>query len=183
MSDKHDSGKKTGRPEKYRPEYCELVRRLMGKGESVAACCAEIGVPRQTFIEWQKRHPEFRDACELGKEDSQRWWEKLAMTIATGAAHQKRKEGETNVDHLKKANDKMIQFLMSRRFPDYYSKVNTESKVTQTIKTVVFETQLSNGAIRQSGNIQEVIEEINVDALIDEVTDEAWKSPNESDFD
>lgn len=81
----------------------------------------------------------------------------------------------------KNANPKMIQFIMSRRFPDYYSKVNSESKVTQTIKTVVFETQLANGTIRQSGNIEQIIAETNVDALIDEVTEEAWKSPNESD--
>lgn len=181
MSDQPAESKKVGRPEKYKPEYCELVRRLMGRGESIAACCSEIGVPRKTFLEWQQRHEEFRNACELGKEDSQRWWEKLAMTIATGAAYQKGENGSTKNDHLKKANDKMIQFLMSRRFPDYYSKVNSESKVTQTIKTVVFETQLANGTIRQSGNIEQIVEETNVDALIDEVTDEAWKTPNESD--
>lgn len=131
MSDQLNERKKTGRPEKYRSEYCDLVRRLMSKGESIAACCAEIGVPRKTFLEWQQRHPEFRNACELGKEESQRWWEKLAMTIATGAAHQKRKtkDGEaiTDHEHLKKANDKMVQFLMSRRFPDYYSKSNIDS--------------------------------------------------------
>lgn len=158
-----------GRPEKYKPEYCELVRRLMSKGETIAACCVEIGVPRQTLIQWQKRHPEFREACELGKEDAQRWWERLAMTVATGAAHQKRKTGDQNTDHLKKANPKMISFLMARRFEDYQARSKTEIKAdVNAVTTVVYQTQLADGVIRQS--ITDV--ETDMDKLVDEVMEE-----------
>jgi hypothetical protein len=106
--------KVNGRPTKYKEEYCQLIRNFMSGGMSIAACAAEIGVSRKILNDWANRHPNFRVACDAGKEDAQRWWEALAMGVATGA--------NATHDVYKKANHGMIMFMMSRRFPDYYAK-------------------------------------------------------------
>jgi transposase len=66
-----------GRPTKYAKKHCETVLSLMKKGESVTACCAEIGIAKDTFYNWVKEHPEFSDAYKLGMVYAERWWENI----------------------------------------------------------------------------------------------------------
>lgn len=107
---------KVGRPSKYQKKYCDLVIEIMREGKSLVAVAAEIGVSRKILNDWQVRYPDFREACDVGKALSQAWWEKLATMVAVGAHHNTR---------YAKANYGMIQFLISRRFPDYYAKSPT----------------------------------------------------------
>jgi len=104
---------KRGRPSKYKKKYCETVVDIMREGKSLVAVAKEIGVSRKILNDWQKRYPEFREACDVGKDAAQYWWESLAAMVATGQ-HDK--------TAYKKANHGMIQFLMARRFQDYYQK-------------------------------------------------------------
>lgn len=163
---KYEYSSKPGRPSKYRPEYCELVIELMSKGNSIAAVCAELKVPRKTLLEWAENNDEFRKACEAGKELSQKWWEHLAGGVASGAA-------STHAVY-KKANHGMIMFMMSRRFPDYYAKnqsdIRQQTEVKQTKQVLVFESQLAGGVIRQSNTVAHVSQEL--EGMISEVTDE-----------
>lgn len=106
--------RKPGAPTKYKPEYCATVVDVMKDGSSLIAVAAKIGVSRKILTDWQHRHPEFRVACDAGKALSQKWWEQLATSVATGECM------EHPVYHRSNAN--MIQFLMSRRFSDYYAK-------------------------------------------------------------
>jgi len=103
-----------GAPTKYKPEYCQTVIDVMKNGESLIAVAAKIGVSRKILTDWQHRHVEFRVACDAGKALAQRWWEDLAGQVASGEC------AEHPVYH--RANANMIQFLMSRRFSDYYAK-------------------------------------------------------------
>lgn len=103
-----------GAPTKYKPEHCQVVIDVMRTGQSLVAVAAKIGVSRKILKDWQHRHPEFRAACDAGKALAQRWWEDLAGQVASGEC------AEHPVYH--RANANMIQFLMSRRFSDYYAK-------------------------------------------------------------
>lgn len=56
-----------GRPSKYDPEYCDLARSFMGRGFSLTAFAGELGVNRDTVVEWQHAHPEFSVAVKDGQ--------------------------------------------------------------------------------------------------------------------
>jgi len=103
--------KKRGRPTLYQESFCDRIIELMGRGWSISAVCAEIGVSRDMIWEWDKKYPDCSWALLTGKELSQKWWETLAMHVAQGTVG----EGRT-------PNPGMIMFMMARRFPDYYQK-------------------------------------------------------------
>ena len=51
-----------GRPTLYDPKFCDIARSFMGKGYSVSALAGELRVDRDSLYEWEKVHPEFRQA-------------------------------------------------------------------------------------------------------------------------
>jgi hypothetical protein len=116
--EKYPTKKVLGRPPLYDPAFCQIVFNIMGAGASISTFCAEIGIGRNLALEWAKKYPDFKVACDAGKEAAQKWWEALAMQVATGQA-------STHAVY-KKANYGMIMFMMSRRFPDYYQKTRIE---------------------------------------------------------
>ena len=63
-----------GRPSSYKPEYCELLLDLYRQGGSVCDFCAEVGIGRQTYYDWEKANPEFAYTIKIGKELSEKWW-------------------------------------------------------------------------------------------------------------
>ena len=79
---------KVGRPTKYKPEYCETVVRLMSQGVSKEEVCYDpeegIGISYQTFLTWQKEHPEFLEAVKDGERASAAWWQKTGRTAVLG---------------------------------------------------------------------------------------------------
>lgn len=161
-----------GRPSDYRVEYCERVKEIMKTGQSFAAVAAELGVGRPTITHWRHKFPDFDRACSEGEELAQKWWENLAMSVATGYA--------AGHEVYKKANHGMIMFLMSRRFKDYYSRSHAtiqDANTGQTREVILFETQLSDGLIRQdqralpNGSNNEII-----DGLIIEANEEVCPS-------
>jgi hypothetical protein len=159
-----------GRPSKYDPKYCETVIELMKEGKSLSEVCAAIGIGRNRMMHWTEEHKEFRDSIDTGKALAQAWWEEVARKVATG--------DHGDHEHLKKAHPGLIMFIMSRRYQDYFNKTTTMvTKEGQDGKTtVVFETQLSNGVVRQdtkneigNGAIQ------TIDAMVSEVMDEVCR--------
>jgi len=66
---------KTGRPTKYKEEYCQQIVDFMSDGASIVAFAAEIGVNDSTIYEWASVHPEFSRAKKLAMSKSQAWWE------------------------------------------------------------------------------------------------------------
>lgn len=55
-----------GRPTKYRPEFCDAVLEVMGRGLSIEAVCGKLRVARSTFDEWRQRHEELAEAVAIG---------------------------------------------------------------------------------------------------------------------
>lgn len=68
-----------GRPEEYKPEYCEKVIELGRLGYSHAMIAAELDVARQTLHNWSDRHPEFLDAITRARDLAQAWFELKGM--------------------------------------------------------------------------------------------------------
>jgi hypothetical protein len=59
-------------------EHPALVLREMGEGASVNEVAGMIGVAISTFMEWQKRYPEFAAAVQVGEVLSEGWWDRVA---------------------------------------------------------------------------------------------------------
>lgn len=59
---------KAGRPTLYREELNETARKLATAGYSDEKIADFIGVSKQTFYDWQKKHPEFLDSLSKGKQ-------------------------------------------------------------------------------------------------------------------
>lgn len=64
----------TGRPTKYKPEYCDKVVEFMSMGKSIAWCCGEFGIGATTMKRWKVDYPEFRTALEIAKMKCYQWW-------------------------------------------------------------------------------------------------------------
>ena len=69
---------------KYRAEIAENLPDLFDQGESVAEVCKELGIAKQTFFTWVKKHPKFAAAYEEGKYRSEAWWMRLGRLGAAG---------------------------------------------------------------------------------------------------
>lgn len=72
-----------GRPTKYKPEMCEQVIDLMRDGLAIEEVCAEMGIWKDTFYNWVKKHDEFSDAYKRGLELSKAWWLKQGRSSLT----------------------------------------------------------------------------------------------------
>ena len=78
------TGREVGRPDEYRPHYCDLVVEEMSKGYSLGAVAGLIGVARDTLTKWKSRYPEFLLAVKRGKAKRLRQWETIALGVASG---------------------------------------------------------------------------------------------------
>jgi len=58
---------RTGRPTVYRPEICEIVRRLALLGLNDVQMADAINIDVHTFSDWKARHREFRQALARGR--------------------------------------------------------------------------------------------------------------------
>lgn len=56
-----------GRPSKYDPAFCDVIRSKMAEGFSKTAVAGFMGINRDTLLEWVSRHPEFSGAVKDGE--------------------------------------------------------------------------------------------------------------------
>jgi hypothetical protein len=73
-----------GTPNKYRPEMCEIARKVLADGEDLSAVCDEIGISRSTLYAWRDSHPDFKEAIECGLQTAQRVWVKIGRDGVIG---------------------------------------------------------------------------------------------------
>lgn len=72
---------KTGRPTKYKPEYCDLVVEMLAEGASLTEFRAAVGgVTWQTLSNWKEAQPEFLEALQKAEAVGQAYWEKRLRT-------------------------------------------------------------------------------------------------------
>ena len=64
-----------GRPDKYKPEYCQMIIEHGKTGLSYECFAGKVGITRDRLYEWLEDYPEFRDAKNLCQENSRAFWE------------------------------------------------------------------------------------------------------------
>ena len=73
-----------GRPTSYRREYCDQIIKAMAGGLSAEAAAAKIGISARSLFYWQRRHEEFLQAIQEGRQKCLLWWEERAIAMANG---------------------------------------------------------------------------------------------------
>lgn len=74
----------TGRPSKYKTDYCLLVVAHMKQGLSFESFAAVIGVNQDTLHEWAKVHTEFSEAKKEAYSHSLLFYERMGVAIMAG---------------------------------------------------------------------------------------------------
>lgn len=74
----------TGRPSKYKPEFCDEVIKLARTGASKAEMALDLEIAYSTFDKWQNEIPEFSEAVKAAEKISQGWWEKQGRLATFG---------------------------------------------------------------------------------------------------
>lgn len=57
-----------GRPSEYKPEYAAVAKKLCELGATDSDLAHAFEVSRSTIFTWRATHPDFLDACEVGKQ-------------------------------------------------------------------------------------------------------------------
>jgi len=75
----------TGRPTKYKEEYCEDLISHMNKGLSFESFAGVIEVNPDTLYEWCKVHDAFSEAKKIARAKNLIFWELMGIDICKGA--------------------------------------------------------------------------------------------------
>lgn len=73
-----------GNPSPYQPEYCTQARVLARLGATDAELAEAFEVTRRTIFNWRAAHPEFDEACQVGKEVADNRVERSLYELAVG---------------------------------------------------------------------------------------------------
>ena len=104
--------KKTGRPSKYNPDYCDLLITHMRDGLSFESFGGVLLVSKRTLYDWEKAHPEFLDAKRVGESVSRLYWEK----VGADGLHNQTIKGDDGLTVTKSINATIWIFNMKNRF-------------------------------------------------------------------
>ena len=93
---------KSGRPSKYRPEFCSKLIDIMAQGKSKTTALLELGISVKTFYDWITEYfedvgedgklyrrkntnfkPSFLKALKMGEELNLSWWEEMGRLNIT----------------------------------------------------------------------------------------------------
>lgn len=70
--------------EKWNPEYCEKLIEHMEKGFSFESFAAVIELKPRILYTWRDKHPEFKDAFDMGLSKGRYYWEVMGINGAAG---------------------------------------------------------------------------------------------------
>jgi len=104
-----------GRPTEYDPAFCAIVIESGRVGKSVVGMACDLGVVKQTMLNWATKYPEFMDAITEAKQLSQDWWEEQGRVHLVESPMGNR------------INPGLYSRSMAARFPDdWREKTSTE---------------------------------------------------------
>jgi hypothetical protein len=119
-SEQPDTPRPPWRPTKYDESYCDKAIEWGRLGKSRTWIAAELGVCKQTLVNWENAHPDFLAALTRAKALEQQWWEDAGQNGMTGD----------------KFNGQVWGRSMAARFPDDWRE---KSEVDQNVKVQVTE--------------------------------------------
>lgn len=113
---------KTGRPTKYKKEYCERLIEHMENGYSFESFAGLVNVCKETIYTWTREHSEFLDAKNRAFEKSRLFWEKQNIE---GLYKQTEFDNDGNKISEKSINSTVLIFNMKNRFPEEWRDKQT----------------------------------------------------------
>lgn len=106
---------------KYKPEYCDILPEIADTGAHVAAFCVKVGICKQTFYDWVKTYPDFKQAYEIYKVRSLAHYERLGYQGMMG--------------EIKGFLPKQYELVVTNKFKEEYQRVGG-SHTDVTINTI-----------------------------------------------
>jgi transposase len=113
----------TGRPTKFKPEYCNMLIKHMSEGLSFKSFAGLVNVNLDTLYNWEQLFPEFSESKEIGLQKARYFWEVVGRQGAVGK--------------IKGFNAASYCFNMKNRFK--WSDRAPEDDSSTTIQTVRIE--------------------------------------------
>jgi len=98
-----------GRPTKYRPEYCAIVKKLCELGATVPEIAEALKVAESSVYLWAVQHAEFSESLKLGRDAPDERVVRSLFARATGYAHD-------DVD-IRVVNGKIVKTKIKKRYP------------------------------------------------------------------
>lgn len=132
----------TGRPTKYKAEYCQMLIDHMETGLSFESFAAEIDVCEDTIYTWAKEIPEFSEAKKKAFSKNRSFWEKLSVKyIVNQSEFHEDKANKTKTSTSTSLNSSVYIFNMKNRFPkEWRDRQEIESTNTQNVSVTDFTT-------------------------------------------
>ena len=112
----------TGRPTKYKEEYCQIAEDALADGYTVRSVAAILNVTHVTVYEWMKHHTEFSNAIKAGQDKGLKYLEDKMKKLMDG-----NKQNRPDVTTL-------IFALKTRYHEVYGDRSKIEQKIEQTSK-------------------------------------------------
>lgn len=109
---------------KYKPEYCQKLIEHMGKGFSYETFGAEVGCGRTTLYDWEKQHPEWKEAKKQAMERAMKFFEQRLIVKISGVDIE-------GVD-TKKIDTSCLIFALKTRFHQVYGERNKHDISTES---------------------------------------------------
>lgn len=94
----------------YHPNFCKEVVEKFKNGQTIVEVCQDLGISKQTYYNWKKKHPEFKEAAKFGEEAAEAFHAKIGRMAMLGFPNPKDKE------KFKDFNTTIYCFTMKTRF-------------------------------------------------------------------
>lgn len=109
-----------GRPTSYNPEYCQEAIDYLSQGKSITQLARKLGVNKSSIYEWAKVHEEFSNALNMGRQNSQAYWEDELVDMMR----------DRNV------NAPLVKLYFANRF-NWHDKQETKQETSSTYTVVI----------------------------------------------
>lgn len=134
---KSGAGMKTGRPSKFKPEFCEQGAKLCKLGATDREMAEFFKVSEATFHLWKSVHPEFSESLKLAKEEADNRVEQSLYRRALGyshdAVHVSNYQGEVTltpiVEHFPPDTTACIFWLKNRKPGEWRDKTDVDVNI------------------------------------------------------
>lgn len=73
---------------KYKKEYCQKIIPWFSAGWSILEVCRQLDISRQSYYDWQEKHPEWKEATIRGEELAEAYHDTLGRLEMIGKPQQ-----------------------------------------------------------------------------------------------
>ena len=63
-----------GRPDKYKPEFCDYIKKWGKDGETAIYWAERLNINKSTLYYWREKYPDFSDAFSLAMQSAEVWF-------------------------------------------------------------------------------------------------------------